>query len=43
MMKMKMKMTVANPDPEVRSSTNANNATLYVPLEVTSGSGFDTA
>jgi len=38
-----MMMTVANRDPEVRPSTNANNATLYVPLEVTYGSGFATA
>jgi len=37
---MMMMMTVANRDPAVRLSTNAKNATLYVPLEVTYGSGF---
>jgi len=39
-MMMMMMMTVANRDPAVRLSTNAKNATLYVPLEVTYGSGF---
>jgi hypothetical protein len=38
-----MMMTVANRDPEIRPSTNASNATLYVPPEVTYGSGFATS